>query len=247
MSDYVPDGDAVIQIDSDDQVDVSELFSRPRLVPRCSFYHLIGGASFDFKDDFELDLGTVNGRASVWEHIRLYQPKVMVLSPPCTLFSQLMMMWGRKSMGEEKYQRRLLEARRLLDFAAEIAAFQMARNRFFIFEHPDGASSWNERCLTDLQDEDNEVFVTRFDQCVYGLKCPYTQEPIRKRTRLLTNLPEVHEIFSDQFCRCDVPHRRIEGSEGGTQLSSYCETYPPDMVNALLRGVQAAVGVQMLD
>ena len=246
MSDYIPDEGAVMQIDSDDQVDVTELFSRPRLVPRCPIFHLIGGASFDLKDDSELDLGTVNGRASVWEHIRLYQPKVIVLSPPCTLFSQLMTMWGRKSMGEETFQRRLLEARRLLAFAAEIAAFQMKQNRFFIFEHPDGARSWNESCLTDLQDE-RQVFVTRFDQCVFGLKCPYTQEPIRKRTRLLTNLPEVNEIFGDKFCQCAVPHRRIEGAEGGIQISSYCETYPPDMVNALLRGVQAAVGVQMLD
>ena len=149
-------------------------------------------------------------------------------------------------MGEETFQRRLLEARRLLAFAAEIAAFQMKQNRFFIFEHPDGARSWNESCLTDLQDE-RQVFVTRFDQCVFGLKCPYTQEPIRKRTRLLTNLPEVNEIFGDKFCQRAVPHRRIEGAEGGIQISSYCETYPPDMVNALLRGVQAAVGVQMLD
>lgn len=246
MSDYIPDGDAVKEIESDDQVDVSELFSRPRLVPLCPVFHLIGGASFDFKDDSELDLGTVNGRTSVWEHIRLYQPKVIILSPPCTLFSQLMKMWGRKSMGEETYEKRLREARRLLQFATEIAAFQIANNRFFIFEHPDGASSWAEDCLIAIAEEP-QVFVSRFDQCVYGLKSPYTEEPIRKRTRLLSNMPEVHQIFHGSFCQCDVPHRRIEGSEGGVQLSSYCETYPPDMVNALLSGIQAAIGVHILD
>lgn len=73
---------ATIEINSHDVVDVSELFSRPRLVPRCQYFSLVGGESFDVKDDEELDLGGVNGRASVWSHIRLYQPRVFILSPP---------------------------------------------------------------------------------------------------------------------------------------------------------------------
>ena len=41
-------------------VDVSELFSRPRLVPRCQSFSLVGGESFDVKDDEELDLGRMH-------------------------------------------------------------------------------------------------------------------------------------------------------------------------------------------
>ena len=60
--------------------------------------------AIDFKDDSEMDLGTVNGRAAVWHHLETVQPEVAVLSPPCTLFSALMRLWCRESMGEAKYQ-----------------------------------------------------------------------------------------------------------------------------------------------
>lgn len=47
----------LVEIRSYDQPDVSELYSRPRLVPRCRFFDLAAGESFDVKDDGELDLG----------------------------------------------------------------------------------------------------------------------------------------------------------------------------------------------
>ena len=103
MMEVVPDG-------PDSRVDVCELFSRPRLVPRCGAFGLLGGASFDFKDDSEMDLGTVNGRAEVWQHLETKEPEVAVLSPPCTLFSALMRLWCRNSMGEVKFQSRRLVA-----------------------------------------------------------------------------------------------------------------------------------------
>ena len=247
MSDHIEDVDAVMQIiHSDDQVDISEVFSRPRLVPRCAAFHLIGGQSFDWKDDSEMDLAGVNGRATVWAHVNLYEPKVLMFSPPCTLYSQLTQLWGRKSMGETRYQSRRLEAGRLLSFSAELANHQRQHDRHFILEHPDGASSWEEDCLAALSTQPG-VFLSRFDQCRFGLRCPYTQEPIRKRTRLVHNIPEVDAIFNNQFCLCEEPHRQIQGAEGGIQISSFCETYPPQMVDALLSGVQAAIGVQIVD
>lgn len=236
----------VIEIFSDDTVDVSELFSRPRLVPRCPFFNLVGGQSFDLKDDEDIDLGTVNGRASIWHHIALCQPKVMVLSPPCTLYSQLMHMWVRKRIGEERYLQRRVQADRLLEFACQVGMHQLRTGGYFIFEHPDGASSWNEGPLVELSRQ-NGVITSRFDECRFGLVCPGTGQPIRKRTRLLHNLPPLDEIFGNAFCTCEVPHRRIEGSEAGIGLSAYCETYPDRMVEGMLQGIRAEVSVEMVD
>ena len=129
MMEVVPDGPV-------SRVDVCELFSRPRLVLRCGAFGLLGGNSFDFKDDSEMDLGTVNGRAAVWHHLETVQPEVAVLSPPCTLFSALMRLWCRESMGEAKYQSRRLVAERLLLFAVEIALFQIRVGRFFCWSIP---------------------------------------------------------------------------------------------------------------
>ena len=230
-------------IHSDDQVDISEGFSRPRLVPRCAAFHLIGGQSFDWKDDSEMDLAGVNGRATVWAHVNLYEPKVLMLSPPCTLYSQLMELWGRKSMGETRYQSRRL------DFCPSAPSLPITKGNIT------GTSFWNiqmapvpgKKIVWLHISTQPGVFLSRFDQCRFGLRCPYTQEPIRKRTRLVHNIPEVDAIFNNQFCLCEEPHRQIQGAEGGIQISSFCETYPPQMVDALLSGVQAAIGVQIVD
>ena len=234
----------VIEIYSCDQVDVSELFSRPRLVPRCESFDLVPGESFDFKDDEELDLGAVNGRASVWRHIDVYDPRVFLLSPPCTLFSQLMKLWGRQTIGEEKYQTRLVTAKQLWDFACQVAMSQLKRGQHFVLKHPDGASSWVEDCAISLCQQDG-VFVSRFDQCRFGLRSPGSRKPIRKRTRLVHNIPAVHNTFGDVFCECQEEHRRIEGSEAGVRVSSFCETYPPAMVEALLTSIRSEIGVEI--
>lgn len=238
MMEVVPDG-------PDSRVDVCELFSRPRLVPRCGAFGLLGGASFDFKDDSEMDLGTVNGRAEVWQHLETKEPEVAVLSPPCTLFSALMRLWCRNSMGEVKFQSRRLVAERLLLFAVEIAYFQIRMGRYFLFEHPDTADSWQMAGLQDLCHMPG-VSVNRFDQCRFGLRAPGTGEPIRKRTRIVHNIPSMNASFQNVFCQCEVPHRRIEGSEAGISLSSYCETYPPELCDAFLRGICREIGAECL-
>ncbi len=216
--------------------DVSELFSRPRLVPRCPGFGLRGGESFDLKDDGDLDLGTVDGRAMAWQHHHTCKPRVWMLSPPCTLFCAFMWLWNRKNMGEAKYQARRQEAELLLNYAIEIALAQLRLGLWFIFEHPDTADSWETAALRHLMAQPL-VQESRFDQCRFGLVAPGSQEPIRKRTRLLHNIPSVHTHFGNKFCQCTVPHRQIKGSEAGISLSKYCESYPPKMCQNLLAAI----------
>ena len=121
-------------IHSDDQVDISEVFSRPRLVPRCAAFHLIGGQSFDWKDDSEMDLAGVNGRATVWAHVNLYEPKVLMLSPPCTLYSQLMQLWAGNRWGRQGIKAGGLK---LADFCPSAPSLPITKGNMT------GTSFWN--------------------------------------------------------------------------------------------------------
>eukprot|EP00435_Cladocopium_sp_Y103_P050837 s1878_g15.t1 len=158
-------------------------------------------------------------------------------------------MWGRKAMGEAKYQKRREGADRLLSFACEVGLHQLRSGQHFVFEHPDGASSWTTEPLRHLSQQPGQpgVIETRFDQCRFGLRSPGSQQPIRKRTRFIHNLPQIREAFGGAFCQCTVPHRRIEGSEAGVQLSSFCETYPPMMVETMLAAIRAEVSVEFIN
>ena len=220
--------------------DVSEFFSRPRAVPRCHLFGLVPGRSFDMLNDDIADLLSLEGRAMVYSHLEEDQPLVSILSPPCKMFS-LLMKSNKSRMDPAVYAARRVDGEHLLSFAVNVAQHRRRRRRYFLLEHPDGADSWMQADLRDLMSEP-DVLQSRFDQCVYGLKAPFTGDPIKKRTRFLHNIPEIHDLFGDQFCRCTVPHQQIQGSLHGVQLSSYCETYPVPMVDTMLAAIQRLRG-----
>ena len=68
-------------------------------------------------------------------------PRSVMLSPPCTMFSQLMNTnWAR--MDAAVVKQRWKEAMTLLKLSLEVAYFTMSIGGIFILEHPTGASSW---------------------------------------------------------------------------------------------------------
>jgi hypothetical protein len=138
------------------------------------------------------------------------------------------------------------EGRVLVKFAIELAKIQLAGKRHFLMENPGPSEAWKLPEMIKFLEE-HFIHVARFDQCRFGLRSPGSQQPIRKRTRLLHNVPQLCQAFGGAFCQCTVPHRRIEGSENGVQLSSFCETYPPLMVETMLAAIRAEVSVEFIN
>ena len=99
--------------------------------------------------------------------------------------------------------------------------------------------------MVDLANLDGVASID-FDQCATGLVGPNGQ-PIKKRTKLLTNVPEVLERFAGRQCTCAVAHLRIEGSCLGVPLSKYCQVYTPKLCDELLERVRQSVHGPDLD
>ena len=186
------------------------------------------------------DLLSVEGRAMVYSHLEEEQPLVSILSPPCKMFS-LLMKSNKSRMDPAIYAARRVDAEHLLSFALSVAKHQRNAGRYFVLEHPDGADSWTQADMQDLMSQP-DVELSRFDQCVFGFRAPCTGDPIKKRTRFLHNIQEVHDSFGNQFRRCTVPHQQIQGSLHGVQLSSFCETYPIPLVDIMLAAIQRLRG-----
>ena len=68
-------------------VDITEVFSPARVVKVCEKYGLIGGDSFDLRSGYDLSDPIV--QAKVARHLQTAKPKLVIGSPPCTLFSRL--------------------------------------------------------------------------------------------------------------------------------------------------------------
>ena len=110
-------------------------------------------------------------------------------------------------------------ARRHLSIVPEIWHFQQSLGHHAHIENPLTSDAWKELRLHNAYD-------VRIDQCSVGLRCPKTNNPILKPTRIVTTCREMAESLS--HCRCDKKHEHahLEGSYKGRPLTSYAETYP---------------------
>lgn len=134
-------------------------------------------------------------------------------------------------------KRRFAEAHCMLDYSMLIAKRQMAKKRFFAHEHPQKATSWKRQSVQDIAEQEGVMKVS-FDQCCVNLKTPISQKPLQKRTTLLTNSAAIVELFQPLQCACQEPHATIEGSEGGIQLSKWCQVYTHEFVDKLQKAVR---------
>ena len=90
----------------------------------------------------------------------------------------------------------------------ELCSILHANGSFFTIENPLTSHVWNLKRLRQLVAETRAEFV-KFDQCMYGLKIPLTNNTwglAKKATYLLGTLPGI-----DQFaCKCDRSHEHVQ-------------------------------------
>ena len=124
-----------------------------------------------------------------------------------------------------------------LDFVCELYRYQLEQGRYFLHEHPDGASSWNTGGIKRLMEEPRVVRVV-CDQCQYG-QMGDEGNPMRKRIGWMTNSDG---LAGELTKRCDGVdgecsrrlggrHRRVSGS-----IAKQAAYYPPQLCKAILRG-----------
>ena len=224
--------------------DVVELFSPPRLCPVAAAAGLQASLSIDIETGF--DLREVAVQAAVMSELERRAPKCVVISPPCTWFSQLMKLWNVKRMEQGTRQKLEAEAMTMLNFGMAIAKTQHQKGKAFVFEHPHRATSWQCESVMECKELDG-VHTYTFDLCRYGLASPVHNIPMKKATTFMTNMP-AFSAFNNIKCNCikkdwDVPgfkrtmtkHRRVQDSEGPFKLSKFCQIYPGPLVQEMVR------------
>ena len=211
-----------------------EVFSAPRVCPALrregfrATYSLDETTGFNFLD-FE-------HRKRAYKLLGTHRVFFTMLSPPCTMYSSMQNAnFGKMDPTVEA--RRFQEAHCLLDFAMHIAQHQVTHpGRFFAFEHPVRATSWQRRSVKALL-EAPQVQAVTFDQCRVNLRSP-SGKPIQKRTTLMTNSSAIVQLFSPLQCQCKEPHQKIEGQDQGIKLSTWCQVYTAEFVDVIQKAVR---------
>ena len=218
-------------------VDVSEVFSPPRVADMAMKMGLTAGTSFDITTvdehgepwDFNIPRMRHKARMKIQEE----RPELLIGSPVCTMWSQMMNI-NKDRMDPLEYKERLNQARTHLKFVCELYIMQHEAGRYYLHEHPQGASSWKEQCIIDVMKQTLGERLT-IHQCMYGLTSVDTNgetNPARKATDFLTNCPGMALTLSTL---CDGTHRHTR-LEGGKRTKA-AQVYPEQLCRAIVGGL----------
>ena len=148
--------------------DVTEIYSPLRIAAACLEAGLVGGSSFDLRTGW--DLSNPHHQKMVLQTIMKESPKLLIGSPPCTLFSNLQNL--NLAVQSEQWKHEFYERRRKAEahlvFCCKLYKLQRSLGRYYLHEHPTTATSWETECMKSMQ-KDLGALRVRADQCQYGL------------------------------------------------------------------------------
>ena len=215
--------------------DVCEVFSPARVALTAEKSGLRGGWSLDLSQPC-----TVTGRKwnclveadREWARRQVYKdkPELLVVCPPCTLFSSLQNL-SPNGLPNVRCPDRWEEALVMLRFAVELCRIQHAAGRVFVFEHPATATSWEDESLRGLLELPG-VLLSVMDMCRYGMVSEDKEgvAPVRKTTKIATNVPEIADALSH---RCEGGHRHVHLISGRPKNAAI---YPSGFCRDLIKG-----------
>ena len=217
---------------------VAEYSSPPRVLPKCRVE--APGAAGNFNISLDVlngwDFSLAANRHFSLRFLQELEIRWLILSPPCTVFSELQRLFNIKKMRKEQWEAKFAKGMVFLDHSMNCAWAQLRRGNKFIFEHPARASSWQQPSVQALRSR-GDVYTADFDLCMLGLVSKVHRVPQRKRTRIMTNCRATAESFLQYQCCSNHEHQEIIGSEGGVRRSTWAQVYPGPMVAHLCRCV----------
>ncbi len=211
--------------------DFMEFYSPPQIAPKCRALGLNVEHSLDNTTSGH-DFSQHSDRVRGFKLINELAPMLVMMSPPCTMFSELQRLWNLNRMNDSVYENRMKEAKCHIHYAMQIAKMQHAVVRFFGFEQPGRASSWDLECVKSVAALPGVTHIS-FDMCMFAKVSPHNKNPIKKRTVIMTNTHELAAALRGKCCDGSHLHTVCAGSEGGVKLSTWCQVYPPQLCNAI--------------
>ena len=135
-------------------VDVSEVYSPPRVTARAPDYGLKPGTAMDLATGW--DFNHRSERKQAHALLRSEDPQATILSPFCAPWSQMNRL-NRERMGEAAWADMRKKARVHLRFCVEIARWRHSLGRGFVFEQPLHLDSW--------KDEESSILRSSWTPC----------------------------------------------------------------------------------
>ena len=208
-------------------VDVTEVYSPIRVNGHAANMGLKPRDSMDLVTGW--DFSREDHRRMAKKRIEETKPNLLIGSPECRMFSALQILspWS----AEKESRRKDAEAH--VNFVCELYKQQIQENRWFLHEHPVGATSWRLKSVQNIMKMAG-VQCAIADQCRYGLTTEVNgkRKPARKRTRFMSN---AGEVLAQLDKKCDGRHDHeplLNGRAGPAAV------YPAELCKAICKGMK---------
>ena len=161
------------------------------------------------------------------------KPLFLMLSPECRPYSNIQNLNMRTPMGQAEVEAARRRGDVHLMFCVTLARKQMEGGRYFVYEHPKSAVSWDNPNVAKLASTPG-VMRTELDQCEFGhvSKDELGKAPAKKPTSLLTNSVEVDRMLS---VKCQGGHRHVHIMSGRARAAAH---YPAKCCSVLCKGMK---------
>lgn len=189
-------------------VDVSEVFSPPRITKEAEKQGLVTGGAYDLKTGF--DLSKEQDRGRMWQELEKDEPELVVGSPPCTAFS-LLREFNYRVMDFEKAKTKVMDGLEHLDTTVDVCEWQDDNGRLFLFEHPKTSRAFKEERMVKLMQRAG-VWVCYVDMCAYGMNVD-GEGLNQKPTCWVTNSKKI-ALQLQRRCSRDHTHVNLMGGRG---------------------------------
>ncbi len=185
------------------------------------------------------DFDRKSKRDAALGRVRREKPKFLILSPMCRAFSSWQNL-NRMNQNSAETRGQKLRAMIHLRFAMELAKEQMLGGRYFVFEHPAMATSWNERCVRSvLEMPDMERVMSHL--CQFEYQDPRDGSPLKKPTYFMSNSEEVLANLERKCTGQDGMCSRARGGRhtqiAGRRLTRHSQIYSDEVCKAMLQGM----------
>ena len=163
------------------------------------------------------DLSIPANQAAALQKQQDEAPELRITSPMSAAFSTLQNL-NYTDMSPQELIAKIRAAMEHTRFALHMCEVQAEAGRYFLFEHPVQARSWN-LGLVKRMFKYNRVCTVDFDFCQLGMHSK--GYPVKKRTRVMTNSPQIANRLAN--FQCVGSHWHIPLMNG---RASACQVYP---------------------
>ena len=226
------------------QMQVVEIYSSPRVAAMAKKMGIRQGWSLDLttceRDGRPWDFNQVEMKNRAIRKVLRDKFFILIGSPMCGPF-RIMHNINHCRMDFAEVSQRIEYGRRHLKFCSQLYKIQVDNGRYFLHEHPETATSWQESCIRKLFKEHGVERVVE-DQCMYGLKSyDGSREGLaRKCIGFQTNSPCIAKQLSK---RCpnrsgNTVHVHVRLENGRAKEA---HEYPDKLCRAICLGMQEQV------